>query len=89
MNQELIIDILGWIGVAALLLAYGLLSLGKLAGHGAIYQALNVVGSGLLIINSYYYRAMPSVAVNVFWILIGLVSLGRVWFGRRAQEVDL
>jgi hypothetical protein len=47
-----------------------------------VYQALNVVGSGLLIINSYYYRAMPSVAVNVFWIGIGVFSLARSWLGR-------
>lgn len=88
MNQKTVIDILGWIGVVALLLAYGLLSARKLSGQGAVYQGLNVVGSGLLIINSAYYRAMPSVAVNVFWIMIGLVSLARVWFGRKAPTTD-
>jgi hypothetical protein len=82
MTNELLIDALGWVGVVALLLAYGLVSTRRLAGDSVVYQALNVVGSGLLIINSYYYRAMPSVAVNVFWIGIGVFSLARSWLGR-------
>jgi hypothetical protein len=85
MNSELLIDILGWVGVVALLLAYGLVSARRLAGDSAVYQTLNVLGSGLLIVNSYYYRAMPSVAVNVFWIGIGVFSLARVWLGKRAD----
>lgn len=83
MDQELLIDILGWFGVAGLLLGYGLVSTRRLAGDSVWYQALNVGGAALLIVNSYYHRAMPSVAVNVFWIGIGLFSLARVWLGRR------
>lgn len=85
MDRELLIDVLGWAGVAALLLAYGLVSARRLAGDSVVYQALNVAGSGLLIVNSYYYRAMPSVAVNLFWIGIGVFSLGRVWWARWRQ----
>lgn len=89
MNSELLIDLLGWVGAVALLLAYGLVSARRLAGDSGVYQALNVLGSGLLIINSYYHRAMPSVAVNVFWIGIGVFSLARAWMLKRAQGRDV
>ena len=72
---EFTIDVLGWIGAALLLLAYAFVSNGKLSGHDRAYQAMNVLGSILLIINSTYYGALPSVGVNVVWIFIGLAAL--------------
>ncbi|MCB9136530.1 MAG: hypothetical protein H6636_13980 [Anaerolineales bacterium] len=75
MKPQLIIDILGWIGAACLLLAYFLVSRKKLAGDSLNYQLLNLAGGGLLTINSLYYGAFPSVAVNVVWIGIALFTL--------------
>lgn len=82
MNWELLIEIGGWIGTAALLLAYGLVSTRRLAGDSVPYQALNLVGGTLVLVNSYYHGAMPSVAVNVFWVAIGLFALSRVFLGK-------
>jgi hypothetical protein len=83
MPTSLFIEIGGWIGTAALLLAYGLVSTRRLDGDGVPYQALNLVGAVLVLINSFYHGAMPSVAVNVFWIAIGLFALSRVFVARR------
>lgn len=88
MNVELLIEIGGWIGTAALLLAYGLVSTRRLAGDSAIYQALNLVGGALVLINSFYHGAMPSVAVNVFWIAIGVFALSRAFLGRKPAGRD-
>jgi len=77
MSDITFIDIVGWIGVAALLLAYALVSVRRLAGDSARYQLLNAIGSGLLILNSFYYGAYPSVGVNVAWIGIALYTLVR------------
>ncbi len=82
MNNNLIIDIVGWVGVAALLLAYGLVSLRRVDGDSVVYQMLNVIGGALLIVNSFYYGAFPSVGINVAWIVIGLLTLSRIRFGR-------
>lgn len=82
MNNNLLIDIIGWAGVAALLLAYGLVSLRRVDGDSVVYQLLNVIGGALLIINSFYYGAFPSVGINVAWIIIGLATLSRIRFGR-------
>ena len=77
MGIDLVIDILGWTGVAALLLAYGLVSYKKLDGDSIAYQSLNLLGSALLILNSFYYGAYPSVGVNIAWIAIALLTLSR------------
>lgn len=70
-----IIDILGWIGAALLLLAYALVSSRKLAGDSVRFQLLNLNGGVLLAANSAYHGALPSVAVNAVWIVIGLAAL--------------
>jgi len=79
MGEALLVDVVGWMGVIGLLVAYGLVSAKRVEGDSVVYQVLNVVGSGLLIVNSFYYGAYPSVAINVLWIGIGGCTLLRVW----------
>ena len=86
MPFELLIELAGWIGTAALLLAYGLVSTRRLAGDSVPYQLLNLIGGALVLINSFHHGAMPSVAVNVFWIAIGIFALSRVWVARRKRS---
>ena len=74
---ETFVDIFGWIGAILLLLAYGLVSKKRLEGDSICYQLLNAIGSVLLITNSYYYKAFPSVAVNVIWISIACMTIFR------------
>lgn len=71
------IDMAGWAGAALLLLAYGLVSNRRLAGDSARFQLLNLSGGVLLAANSAYHGALPSVAVNAVWIVIGLTALLR------------
>ena len=42
---QLAVEIAGWIGALLILLAYLLLSAGKLTGQSLVYQGMNVVGS--------------------------------------------
>jgi len=77
MERNLLIDVIGWIGVGTLLVAYGLVSARKLEGDSFSYQLLNLVGSGLLIFNSFYYGAFPSVGINLAWIGIAGITLFR------------
>lgn len=79
MPTELLLELAGWLGTAALLLAYALVSTRRLPGDSPRYQALNLAGGGLVLVNSFYHGAMPSVAVNVFWIAIALFALGRAF----------
>lgn len=75
--DRVVIDVSGWLGVVVLLVAYGLVSARRIEGDAVLYQALNIVGAVLLIANSFYYRAYPSVGVNVIWVGIGVYALLR------------
>ena len=72
-----LIDIIGWIGAVLLLLAYALVSYKRLPGDSVRFQLLNLSGGVLLAANSAYHGALPSVAVNAVWIVIGLTALLR------------
>lgn len=78
MINQILIDIIGWVGAALILLAYFQISKGQVQGNSAYYQWLNVVGSAFLIINTLYYGALPSTAVNVVWISIAIYMLIKI-----------
>jgi fluoride ion exporter CrcB/FEX len=73
--NEVIIDIIGWIGAVCVLYAYLMVSTKKLEGNSLHYQAANISGAFFLIINTYYHHAYPSAVVNVIWIGIAIYSL--------------
>ncbi len=75
-------DTLGWIGTILYLAAYALISAKKLEGDSWTYQGMNIVAGILLVVNTYYLRAYPSLGLNVVWIGIGLVTLGRKRFSK-------
>lgn len=60
-----------------LLIAYGLVSAKKVEGDSLGYQLMNLAGGALLILNSGYYGAYPSVGVNVVWVGVAALTLLR------------
>ena len=72
------INIVGWIGSAAVVSAYALISLNKLNSRSRAYQVLNLVGSLGLVVNTAYYRAYPSTFVNIVWLVIAALALVRI-----------
>lgn len=75
--EKLIVDIIGWLGSALLVAAYILVSKKRIDPESIPYQGMNLGGSIMLIVNSYYYGAFPSTAVNVVWIFIGLFYISK------------
>lgn len=75
---EIGIEVAGWTGAALILLAYLLLSAGKLTGQSAAYQAMNVVGAAGFIVNGWWHGAIPNTTLNVVWMLIGGMALWRI-----------
>ena len=84
-SAEILIEIAGWAGAALILIAYLLLSMGRLTGQSALYQAMNVVGATGFVANGWWHRALPSASLNVVWALIGAAALWRI-LRKRAQE---
>ena len=79
------VEIAGWIGAALILLAYLLLSAGKLTGQSLVYQGMNVVGAAGFVINGWWHGAIPSAALNILWLLIGGFASWRIVKKRRSS----
>ena len=75
---EIVVEIVGWAGAALILLAYLLLSAGKLTGQSLVYQCMNVVGAAGFIVNGWWHGALPSATLNVLWLMIGLFASMRI-----------
>lgn len=71
------IEVLGWVGSISILVAYILNINKKLAVDSVAYYALNMVGSALLIINTAWHGAYPSMVVNIVWVIIPVVTIVR------------
>ena len=76
---EILIEAAGWSGAVLILGAYILLSLGRLQGNSPAYQWANVIGAAGFILNSSYHGAIPSVAINILWVAIGVFALWRIY----------
>lgn len=72
-------EIAGWYGMGALIVAYGLASFSIITADGLIYLLLNITGAIGLIIVSAADRVEQSVLLNVFWVIIGLVAIVRIF----------
>ena len=76
--MNLFVEVAGWAGAVLILLAYLLLSAGKLTGQSLVYQGTNIVGAAGFTINGWWHGALPSAALNVLWMLIGAWASVRI-----------
>jgi len=79
MDFQFLIDVLGWAGGIALVIAFGLNSLGKIKAQSLSYQLLNLFGGIALVVNTAFYGAFPSTFVNVVWVFIALFALWKIF----------
>jgi hypothetical protein len=75
MSPALLIDVIGWFGAVAILVAYTMVSTRGVKGDSVTYQMLNLWGSIGLVTNTLYYGAYPSTLVNVVWAGIAVYTL--------------
>jgi hypothetical protein len=80
--EQVIIDIIGWIGAIIYLIAYGMVSAKKVEADSWTYQGMNMFAGILLITNNFYLRAYPSTALNTVWVAIAIVTLGRKYWAK-------
>ena len=73
-----LVEIAGWGGAVLILLAYLLLSAGRMTGQSLTYQMMNVVGAAGFVINGWWHGVIPSAALNVLWLLIGAIASWRI-----------
>lgn len=75
--------VIGGIGTVLVLVAYFLVSTGRIASRSWAFQGMNLIGASLLTVYGVLLFAWATVALNAVWGVIALVALLRVFQGRR------
>ncbi|MBI1770669.1 MAG: hypothetical protein HY015_10210 [Bacteroidetes bacterium] len=81
--MKFFIDLVGWIGSVEVIAAYGLNSYQRIKSDSIVFQILNFTGAIFLILNTIYYHAYPSAFINVVWVIIAAVAIGRMIMKRK------
>ena len=76
--MELAVSVIGWSGALLTLLAYALVTNGRIDGQSRAYLIMNVLGAAGFIVNSGWNGAYPSAALNILSLGVGLAALLRV-----------
>lgn len=71
----MLFEILGWIGISAILLAYLLITTHKVERNDRLYHLLNLIGSLLLIYDAYTRDAPAFLVLNIAWAIIAVLAL--------------
>jgi hypothetical protein len=62
-----------------ILLAYLLVTIGRLTGRSPLFQWMNLAGAAGFAVNGWWHGALPSASLNVVWMLIAAVALWTLW----------
>jgi cell division protein FtsW (lipid II flippase) len=73
--MEILIEIIGWLGMLLILIAYYLISSKHLEAKSVLYQLLNLFGATGIVINAFFHKAFPSLALNTIWALIAFWAI--------------
>ena len=76
MNYGLL-DLVGNIGVAILMVTYLLLQLNKLRSDELAYSLLNAIGASLIVLSLLVDFNLSAFLMEVFWVLISFVGIYR------------
>lgn len=76
--QGLLIEVLGWYGLVAVVIAYGCVSLSFISPASYIYQFLNLSGSVGLGLVAFVKRAYQNGVLNLVWGIIAVVAILRL-----------
>ena len=89
---SILIEVVGWTGSVEVILAYALVSAGKIKGDSSVYQWLNLTGGIFLIVHTIVHRAYPSTFINLVWVAIAVIALLNIWKKKNksapSREVD-
>lgn len=75
-----LIEIFGWYGMSAIILAYALISFGVLQPTSLSFQLLNATGALGIVVISFYKKAYQPCVLNIIWTVIALGAMARILF---------
>jgi len=70
-------DIVGLVGVSIIVISYFLLQTHKLNINDVRFSILNIFGSLLILYSLSHDWNLPSVVIEIFWVLISLIGIYR------------
>lgn len=71
-------DIIGWIGMVLVLIAYILLSTNKIK-NGFLYQILNLIAALFMAIGLFPKNAWFSFALQVIWGIVAIIAIIKIF----------
>lgn len=77
-NANLLMEIVGWIGSAGILLAYGLNSYQKIRSDSPVFLVMNLTGGLLLMAYTFYKDALANTFLNLVWVIIAIVAMAKL-----------
>ena len=72
-----LVDFLGIIGVAIIVVTYLFLQLGKLSSNALAYSLMNAIGASLIVLSLLVDFNLSALLMEVFWVLISLLGVYR------------
>jgi hypothetical protein len=81
-----LVEIIGWIGSVEILLAYGLNSYQKIRSDSLAFSVLNLTGGLFLMLYTIYKDAFANTFVNLVWVVIAVIALGRYYRRKRDMK---
>lgn len=78
-------DIVGWIGMVLVLIAYGLLSTNKIK-NGVLYQMLNLLAGLFMAIGLFPKNAWFSFTLQIIWAIIAAYSIAKIIYNKKRGE---
>lgn len=78
--------VVGGAGTVLVLVAYFLVSTGRIASQSFAFQGMNLLGAVLLTVYGFLLFAWATVALNAVWGVIALLALIRVAASRRETQ---
>ena len=85
--NSFMIDVVGIVGVAIVVVTYFLLQSEKIDSKGFLYSFLNAFGSLLIMYSLLYNWNLASFIIEFFWILISIYGLEK-WYRSKRQKSD-
>ena len=81
-----IYDMVGNLGVLLVIGSYFLIQVRRLSATGMAYTVLNIFGAAFILYSLYFDFNMSAFLVELFWLLISLVGLGRIYLENRLAK---
>ena len=81
--MDLIFEIIGWLGVILLLIAYGAISQGRLTNQNLSFHLLNLFGALGIIINAMHHGAYAPAGLNIVWAAVATWGVYQITLGKK------